>query len=596
MSMVQLPSGLYISREDMVAELQSLREKLEKGDATEADLRRSARFGAFQSGAVISGYMGLLRNIQRYGASEKPMGTETHLSLRRAAKDSFLDSLIINARLIQMRHVSQRVYTKGKQKGFQVQHKRDSDPTFKITPSIRRTCQEIEDKIFKPRADVHPSGFRDAIAKLVQGELVIDRKAIVVQRDRRERVLQWHCVPPDDIKPRNEVLLKYLPANLTGFQGFDARAKRHKPGEVVSALRQVNDNHLNYAAQTIWDKFKVDVSNAAYVQEVNGYVLGAWARDEIMVDVTSPSDEIDMFGYGLSNLERSIDVTSMLLYTWNYNKGQFLENYPEAFLTVSGDAVDTSGLELMKADIYAEVGPQGNSRLPVVNLGSGDAKAQLLRLRDTAKDLEMPQMLRMCAAFKCAAYRAHPELVNLNPDRGGDRPAVIANVDEAFQIDLSQEEGLGSLVESMATLFTRIFCEPVREYQDYIVVAALDEQMDEKALTDLWTGRTNAICTVDEARLALGMDTLEKATAGESNGRYINNVFFGQQQQQQQQAMQQQMAMLMGQGDAGGDNGEGASEALENNERLPQDQSQSKEQDMIQPGEQEGFTGLGGVQ
>lgn len=582
---MQLPSGVIVPRDEKFVEMADLAEDVRKGVADENKMRRLLELSQESSGAVFSAWS-ILHSLGRFGAAEKPYGTESHKALRRYARDSFLDSLIINARLIQLRHVSKRVYTQGKEKGFQVRHKRANDPDFKITKKVKDTCREIEDIIFKPRPDVHPAGFRDAVAMLVQGELVIDRKAVVTQRDRKNRVLRWHVLPPDDIKPRNEVLLKYLPANtIAGFAtgGFNGRTTRGKDqGAMIAQLQRVRANQLDQALEAVFNKFDIDASNAAYLQEVDGVVLGAWDKDEITVDVTAPSDELNMFGYGLSNLERSIDVSAMLIYAWNYNKSQFLENYPEAFLTVSGGGVDQAGLDALKADIYAEVGEQGRSRLPVVNLGNMPGiKAELLKLRDSIRDLEMPQLLRMCAAFKCAAHRTHPELINLNPDRGGDRPSLIANSDEAFQIDLAQEEGLGSLVEAIATLLTRVFCEPVDEYEDYVVVAVLEKTMTEAELNEFWTKRAESISPINEARSALGMQPLE--TVGGVKGDYINNAFYFQAVQSQQAEMQQQMQMLQGQPqeeEQGANQGQGG-------------QDQEEEPEQPQPGALDGFTGMG---
>src|SRR5262249_7748858 len=237
-----------------------------------------------------------------------------------------------------------------------------------------------EDMIFDPNPEVHPGGLPAVLVQAAQGEMILDRKVMVVMRDRLNRPLSFHLLPPDDIKPRYQVLLEHMESvNQMRMGGFRTN-------------RQVTQQDYYQVVESIFDKYGVDVSNAAWVQEVDGVVLGAWSAEECSVDIKFPSDELNQFGYGKSPLERSLEATTLLLLSLNYNKGTFLRNYPEAFLIIEGD-YDPVGLEAFKQKIYAEVGPQGNQRLPVLSTGDVGQKANLLKLRDTPREMEMPQMI-----------------------------------------------------------------------------------------------------------------------------------------------------------------------------------------------------------
>lgn len=538
--------GIYTHDPEMVAlsnELEEIR-KARNGTLTDIEQRIEAK-----AGSLFSVYSAIWGNLLRYGAADKPAGTESHKNLRQYAKQSIIDALIINARLYQIRHFARQVIVEGKQKGFVVRHRRHSDKTFIMTREIENTCREISDVVFNPNKDFHPEGFRDVLVKFAQGEMVIDRKAIVVMRTRQGKPLSWHVLPPDDIRPRLEVLLRHMPetrlpglnSSLWSLRNYRTPEAQQKIAGQLGTLRRAD---YDRASDTIFQKFGVDVSSAAWVQDIDGIVTGAWAADECKIDVTAPSDEINMWRYGCSSLERSLEVSSMLIYAINYNRSLFTKNYPEAMLMLHGN-VNTAGLEVFKAQLYSEVGPEmGAARLPVLSTGSSQFnKAELLKLRDSIRDMEMPQFIRLFASLKTAAFRCHPSILNLNPDKGESRP-VISNMDEAFNVDLSQEEGLGSLVETSADFLTRALWGDYEPWQDYCLVAVTNKILTEPEVIELWDKKLKSgAYVVDEMRTALGDQPLEKVS--DVKGTYSPNNFFFQAQTAQQQQSEQELQQLL---------------------------------------------------
>lgn len=500
-------------------------------------------------GSFFTTYYSTWMNAATYGAARKPIGTASHALLRETARQSLIDSLIINARLMQTRHVAKKVLVEGKEKGFRIRHKLWNDPNTKVTPKMKQTAEEIEDAICAAvNTDVHPGGMRDVLVMMTQGALILDRKVLIVQRDRRNRPLSIHVLPPDNIFPRLEVLLKFMPGVDQNWQMRGAKGQ---------AFRYKREQY-EQAAATIFKQFDVDVSAAAYVQMIDNVVMGAWSKEESAVDVVNPSDETNQWGYGISPLERSLEATTMLLHAFNYNKSQFTTNYPEAFLIFHGE-VDDVGLASFKNQIYSDVGPGGNMRLPVFATGDEANKAELLKLRDSLKEMDFVKGIDLFCSFKLSAYRAHRNLLNLGQSPGGSGKSLINNVDEAFSMDLSQEEGLGSLLEDHAAFLTRELIYPVEEWRDYTWVFFLNEEQSESEMVDLWTKQVSAFATVDEARAAMGKAPLVEATQGKTDGNYINNAFYFQAAQAQMAEMQAQLQALQEQmnGQQPGQNGNG---------------------------------------
>ena len=508
-------SGLLVPSSTL-AEIAAEVDTLDKADQ---------RVQAMQSkiGSLFSWYYSVWANMVTWGAAEKPRGTPRFRLLRETSSRSLLDALLINARLHQVRHVAHRVVVQGREKGWKVVHKLYDDPNFKVDDATMKRCLQVEDLLEAPNPEIHPTGMKDFMLKAVQGELILDRKAMVLVAGQDRRPRSFHLLPPDGIRPRFEVLFKYM----TQFPGITSPTQ---------------------AVEYIFNTQKVDISNAAYVQVLDdGRIYGAWDKDEISVDITNPSDEIDRWGFGVSCLERSLEATTILLRAIDYNKTVFESNYPEAFLVFSGK-VSQEGLDAFKKMLYAQVGPGGNQRLPVFATGEVDNianKAQLLRLRDTFRDMSFPQLLRFFVALKAAAYRAHPSLLNMAPDSGGMRPLINSETQEEA-IALAQEEGLHALLDNLADWLTRALVKPW--YDDLKLIFTVQDAPKELEELQIWTMKTQVGMTVNEFRAAQGLKPLEEVSG--VDGNFIANPLFFQQKQmammEQQAQMQQSQAAAYG--------------------------------------------------
>ena len=285
----------------------------------------------------------------------------------------------------------------------------------------------------------------------------------------------------------------------------------------------------------------MDLSDKAYVQMIDGRITGAWRGDEMDVDILNPSDEINMQGFGVSPLENSLEATTLLMVALNYNKNHFLSNWPDAFLILKGE-FSPQGLQAFKNQIYAEVGPQGNTRLPVVPTGGADYEAELLKLRDSMTDMQFAQLVRMAICLKSAAYGMHPATLNFAPDQGASAiSTIIASTDgQEAQIAMAQEEGFHSILDGFNQWFGRSLVRPW--YDDLVMVWSVEDQPNEVQRIDLWTKKLAAGATIDEWRQDEGLEKLEDVTDGEMTGDYVNSPFFFQAKEMKMAAMQQEQA------------------------------------------------------
>ena len=501
----QLPNGLFVPQQAWETYLQTI-EDVEKAGVKAEGLRT-------QLGTVISQYYTLFANMVTYGAAEKPRGTAPARLLREASRRSLVDATLIEARIHQVRHVAHRVSVEGKEKGFQVVHLRHKDPQFKATKQITERCEAMMELLESPNPEYHPGGIQDFLVKAVRGHLILDRMAMVMVKDSSGKPRSFHLLPPDGIRPRYQALYSILQDNPQ-FRSMDQ------------------------AVELVWSRDRVPITDqTAFLQLLEDQrVYGAWSKDEMSVNVANPSDEIDRAGFGISPLEASLEGTTLLLNAFNFNKQVFASNFPEAMGIFQG-AVDPEGFEAFKQSIYSQAGPGSSLRLPMFSTGTsaGNAaqKFQLVKLRDSFRDMTFPQLIRMMCALKAAAFRAHPILLNMAPDSGGQRP-LISNETQEQSIALAQEEGLHSLLDVIATWLTRELIKPW--YDDLKLIFTVQDAPQELDDLNLWMVRTSIGYTIDEFRAAQGQVPLAEATGGQVEGNYVNSPLFFQKMQMDQQA------------------------------------------------------------
>lgn len=472
---IETPAGLLVSSRSFDA-------------LVKAEARKMAAQGNNRS--AFFSRIALANNMIAYGAREKPVGTPSFEILRECAKKSVIDKIIIKARVDQQKRVWQKSLS-GKQVGFQVVHERHDDPDFKGSKEIDVRCREVEELLSNPTPvdfiDIYPHRIRphqrlkDLVAILTQAELIIDRK--VVRRYKRrdgKGYACFHWLPGDTIKNVDEAVRDW--------------AQKNEPDKKIG---RYTFEKMSYATG-------FDVAQAAFVQMVDGMITEAYAEDEISVHISNPSDELNRWGYGTSRLELSLDITTTLLYAWNYNKEMFKTNYPEQVLAVIGD-YDKDGLTAFKQQILGEGGIGQNWRLPVIPFSSKEeAQLQAIKLRESPKDMLFDNLFRIMCMLKAAAYGAAPQTLNLQMDSGGGTSLFGHNPSE--EIEFSKEHGLMPSLTDMCEWWTDALVKP--RYDDLKLILVGLEPEDEKQAVDLRTSRVSKWVTKNEARMEEGLEPI----------------------------------------------------------------------------------------
>lgn len=439
----------------------------------------------------------------------KPANTVSFEVLRLYKERSLIDKIIINARVMQMKHISKRVTVPGKQIGWRVVHKNYADPNFKPDKQTINRCKEMEDIIDNVNTEIHPNGFRDFSAIAVDQELVIDRKAMVITKDRTNSPIRFHLVDGATVRPVLEVLMNEM------------EEKKISKEEAI---------------YSIWKQFSVDLTNAAYVQVIDGHIVASWTKDEMSIDITNPSVEVNKWAYGAgSMLEQSLAGTVTWLNAWGYNDQLFNQDSPEAMLFLYGD-YDPMGLDAFKRQILDQTGSGDYGKIPVIPADQ-DFKAELIKIRELPKDLQFAEFLRMIIQIKTASYRAHPSIVNMSIDKGSGGGISIGNGNEDEIVQQAHEEGFETLAENICNWITRTIIKP--RYEDLIMIMDVDTE-DETQRIELLNKQLEGALTFNEWRRSMSLEGDLEFGDVPGNQNYIQAMNAGMQQQQAEQAQQQQ--------------------------------------------------------
>lgn len=474
---LQMPSGLIVPKHSAA--------DLIKAEATK---QRTA-----ENKAQLFSKFAMQSNLV-WGARQKPQGTPMFPLLYAASEQSFIDAILISARVGQMKRIWQKATTgKNKEVGFKVVHERHDDPGYKGGKDDDARCREMEDLLNDPTPAaytyLYPHGIRpharlkDFVTVETKAELIIDRKVMLKYRRRDGKgFAAFHWLPGETILPVDESLKEW--------------AKKNEPEGKV--------NRSSVDRMSTATGF--DIANSAYVQIIDGMVTGAFTADEVSVHISNPSDRLNRFGYGISKLELSIDITTCLLRAWTYNRGLFDTNYPDAIMTVAGD-FDTEGLQAFKQQINGEAGGNGShSRLPVIPAGDMENfKLETHKLRDTPRDMLFDKLIRLLLMLKASAYGAHPSTINLEMD-SGEGGSSLNSPDPASEIEFSKEQGLVPMLTDMADWLTSEIVKP--RYDDLRVVIIGMKPEDEKAATEIRSSRVSKWMTKNEARMEEGNSPL----------------------------------------------------------------------------------------
>lgn len=196
------------------------------------------------------------------------------------------------------------------------------------------------------------------------------------------------------------------------MEPMDSRGhKELDPKKVGSAFQQALQS---YQKDLMVKQGKIEVP-AKYVQLINGTVKASYAPDELYFGIRNPRSDINVNGYGMSELENMIGIVTSYLYAEEYNRKIFTQgSIPKGILNVRGDMTDEQ-LAGFKREWQTLIAGVNNSwRTPVINAEDID----YVNLQSVNKDMEYMQWVQFLVRLCSALYLIDPAEINFDMPRG----------------------------------------------------------------------------------------------------------------------------------------------------------------------------------
>lgn len=276
---------------------------------------------------------------------------------------------------------------------------------------------------------------------------------------------------------------------------------------------------------------------AKYVQLINGTVRATYADDELFFGIRNPRTDLNVAGYGMSELETLVGVITSYLYAEEYNRRIFSQgSIPKGILNLKGDITDEQLRAFKREWTSLIAGVQNAWKTPVLNAED----IEYINLQQANKDMEYMQWIQFLVRIACAVYLIDPAEINFDMPRGLDSTnPLIENSNEA-KLRASKDRGLAPLMRFIERAINEMYVyriDPDFEFKFVGLDSRSIEQQQQIAIAGVQSYRT-----LNEVRAMEDLPPLELGDVP-LNPTYIGLLQTQQQMQLQAEAQAQQAAI-----------------------------------------------------
>lgn len=392
--------------------------------------------------------------------------------------------------------------------GFVIRRKKQfySDEQPEITSSDKKEIQRITDFILNGGTidnKWHADSFDSFLKKLVADSLEIDQACFEVVEDRKGEPVEYLAVDSGTI---------YI------ADSFDDDRK---------------DRDFS-------DKEKIKGYLPSYVQVIEEQIVAEYYPWQLCFGVRNESTDINMNGYGNSEIEQLIKIITWMLYSDTYN-GKFFSqgSSPKGIIKVAPGANRNRLAEFRQSWQSMVAGVENAWKIPVMESDTMD----WIDLQAKNTDMQFAQWQEYLIKVACAIFKIAPEEVGFNLGNAGSGGSLFGS-DSETKLEYSRDKGLKPLLKSIETWINKYLVSRLSDDFEFIFVG-IDSDSEEKEV-DLLNKKVQHGMGFKEWRKA--MDLPEDLAEGDFplNAQYIQRI-----------SAQEQSAMFGGQSQDNTDAAEG---------------------------------------
>ncbi len=248
--------------------------------------------------------------------------------------------------------------------------------------------------------------------------------------------------------------------------------------------------------------FSADNPDAAFVQVFNNQVVATFGSDDMMYEYANPRAALGYQGYGFSETEMTLRLTTGILNVMTTNNAMFDRSaIPPGILALTGNINTKNLVEFQQEWDAYRTGAGSQYGLPVVNLRDPQSKISFVQTSGMPSDMTNSTYISFLAAVTCATFGVDVTEINSSPF-GGNNSALNSGKDTQTRLD----EGKNKTVPPMVEGFFAPYQELVKmNWPGWEVTPVGLRREDTEKLTQIFL----ASATVDEVRqVKLGMPKL----------------------------------------------------------------------------------------
>ena len=239
-----------------------------------------------------------------------------------------------------------------------------------------------------------------------------------------------------------------------------------------------------------------------YVQIIQDQVVAQWGGSEFCLGVRNPRTDLNIHGYGFSEVEQVTRVLAGWLFGFEHNNKYFMQGANiKGILNLKG-TISQKMLRRFQREFRNLVSGVNNAhRVPVT---SADAM-EWISLGETNKDMEFNQWMDFLTKLVCAIFQMDPAEINFtfgNTGQGG----AMGGEDSVDKATHSKDQGLRPLVEAIFDWVNRFVIWPINPDLELIPAGLTAKSTDE--IRTLQEKESKFLKTVDELRAEEDMEPL----------------------------------------------------------------------------------------
>ena len=247
-------------------------------------------------------------------------------------------------------------------------------------------------------------------------------------------------------------------------------------------------------------------SDVAFVQVMNSSemkVVAEFAPWELAFGVRRPRTAVDLYGYGVPELEELVTVITAFLHGFNYNLRYFEHSgVTKGVLVLLGD-MPPEQLRAFRREWYALLtGPENQHRIPIVNPQGKDADIKWLSFGQSARDMEYHEWMDWLLKLVAAVYQIDPAEIGFKFGNEGQSHQMFESSAES-RVKLSKDKGLRPLLRAIQTWLNKwVVWQLNPDFELHFT--GLDSISEEK-IVELDAKRVRSYRTVNEIRAEHGL-------------------------------------------------------------------------------------------